>query len=113
MKQCNAVIALVLSLAVAVMLDGAAQGENLEKGEGLYQQKCVICHGTDGKGDGPAAAALSKHPADFSKPEFWQGDTAKKITDVVRNGHTPMPAFDLSTEEINAIIDYMQHTYKK
>jgi hypothetical protein len=26
------------------------------------------CHGTDGKGNGPAAAALKTAPADFTKP---------------------------------------------
>ena len=113
MERYLSVITVAMSLATAVLWTYAAQGENYEKGESLYQQKCMICHGVGGKGDGPAAAALTKRPADFNKPEFWQGDVAKKITDVVRNGHTPMPAFDLSVDEINAIIGYMQHTFKK
>jgi len=100
-------------LGAAVLWTNAAQGDNYDKGKSLYEQKCIICHGAGGKGDGPAAAALNKHPADFNKPEFWQGDAAKKITDVVRNGRSPMPAFDLSTDEISAIIGYMEHAFKK
>jgi cytochrome c oxidase cbb3-type subunit I/II len=113
MDRCVAFITVALCLGAAVLWANAAQGDNYDKGKTLYEQKCMICHGVDGKGDGPAAAALNKPPANFNKPELWQGDFAKKITDVVRNGHSPMPAFDLSSEEIKAIIDYLENTFKK
>jgi mono/diheme cytochrome c family protein len=113
MDRCRELITVVVCLGAAVLWANAAQGENYDQGKSLFEQKCMICHGAGGKGDGPAAAALNKHPADFNKPELWQGDAAKKITDAVRNGRLPMPAFDLSTDEINAIIDYMEHTFKK
>ena len=113
MDRCIAFITIVLCLGTAVLWTDAAWGDNDDEGKSLYEQKCTICHGVDGKGDGPAAAALNKHPADFNKPEFWQGDTEKKITDAIRNGRSPMPAFDLSSEEIKAIIDYLEHAFKK
>jgi mono/diheme cytochrome c family protein len=100
-------------MTTAVFWTNVAHGENYEKGKSLYEQKCLICHGADGKGDGPAAAALGKAPAGFNKTEFWQGDYVKKITDTVRNGRSPMPAFDLSSDEIKAIIGYMDHAFKK
>ena len=106
-------IAVIICLGVVVLWGNSVMAQDLEQGHSLYEQKCMICHGAGGKGDGPAASALSKHPADFNKPEFWQGDFAKKITDVVRSGHTPMPAFDLSDNEINAIVGYMEHAFKK
>ena len=31
----------------------------------LFQQNCVVCHGADGRGDGPRAAELNPAPADF------------------------------------------------
>jgi mono/diheme cytochrome c family protein len=113
MDRCIAFIAIAVCLGAAALWTNVAQGENFEKGESLFQQKCMICHGAGGKGDGPAAAALTKPPADFNKPEFWQGDVTKKITEVMRNGHSPMPAFDLGADEINAIIGYMEHTFRK
>jgi len=82
-------------------------------GKTTLSGKCTICHGADGKGNGPAAAALSKHPADFNNPEFWKGDVDKKISDIVRNGRPPMPAFSLSSDEIQTIIDYMKQSFKK
>lgn len=32
-----------------------------------YNQYCAVCHGTTGKGDGPAAVALKKAPTDLTQ----------------------------------------------
>jgi mono/diheme cytochrome c family protein len=87
-------------------------GGAYDQGKSLYESKCLICHGANGKGDGPAAAALSPHPKDFDRPQFWKGNVAQKIANTIHNGHGPMPAFDLSDDEIKAITDYMSHTFK-
>jgi len=36
----------------------------------LYDRECAFCHGSDGRGDGPAAAHLRMPPADFSAGNF-------------------------------------------
>jgi len=36
------------------------------RGEPLFQSYCMVCHGTDGKGSGPAAAGLPHAPADLT-----------------------------------------------
>ena len=109
----------VLFIAFSAMVLGSgflgstsAHGGEYDQGKSLYNSKCMICHGANGKGDGPAAAALSPQPKDFARPDFWQGDVDKKIADTVRNGLGPMPAFSLSDDEIKAIIGYMSHTFK-
>jgi DMSO reductase family type II enzyme heme b subunit len=33
----------------------------------LYGQKCALCHGEEGKGDGPGAATLDPKPRDFTR----------------------------------------------
>jgi mono/diheme cytochrome c family protein len=33
----------------------------------MFTTYCAVCHGKDGKGDGPAAKALAKTPADLTK----------------------------------------------
>ena len=49
-----------------------AQGEaddpefRVEYGRALYLSYCATCHGTDGHGAGPAAAALKTKPADLT-----------------------------------------------
>lgn len=51
---------------------GTAQGnpvkpteQSIEAGRALFQQNCVVCHGQNGRGDGPQAAALNPAPVDL------------------------------------------------
>ena len=37
-----------------------------EVGKPLYQRHCASCHGSEGRGDGPARTALIKQPADLT-----------------------------------------------
>ena len=36
-------------------------------GESMYGNYCAVCHGNNGKGNGPAAKALSVSPADLTR----------------------------------------------
>lgn len=44
-------------------------------GPEMYRSFCASCHGTDGKGTGPAAAALKKAPADLTQLSKKNGGT--------------------------------------
>lgn len=45
--------------------------EKLAKaGVGLYQQNCQVCHGAQGKADGPAAGVLAVPPRNFTAGQF-------------------------------------------
>jgi cbb3-type cytochrome oxidase cytochrome c subunit/cytochrome c553 len=35
--------------------------------QGLYTKECAVCHGPDGRGDGPSAAILTPSPTDFNE----------------------------------------------
>jgi len=58
----------------------AQQEEVIKSGQQLFDQKCAICHGTEGKGDGVLGLQLKKQPADLSRLSernagtfpFWQ-----------------------------------------
>lgn len=88
-------------------------GSEYDKGKTLYTDKCQFCHGMRGDGKGPAAEPLLRHPVDFTDSKFWQGNAAIKIEDTIKNGKEMMPAFDLTSPDIKAIIGYMSHTFKK
>jgi len=81
-------------------------------GPEVYNDKCAICHGQDGKGNGPAAGSFNPGPADFTSRAFWQKTSNARITDTIDNGHGPMPSIDLSPSQIKAVIDYMSQTFK-
>jgi len=111
----------ILGCAVFVMFLGAApllaqsfEGNEYDKGETLYKNKCQFCHGSRGDGKGPAAEPLLGHTVDFTNSRFWQDEVVeKKIEYTIKKGREMMPAFDLETDEIKAIILYMSHTFKK
>ena len=50
--------------------------------EEIYKNRCTVCHGEGGKGDGAGSAALDPKPRDFTSAQ-WQGevtdDHLKKI----------------------------------
>jgi mono/diheme cytochrome c family protein len=39
---------------------------SLSRGQELYNINCALCHGTDGKGDGPIASHLQNKPIDLT-----------------------------------------------
>jgi mono/diheme cytochrome c family protein len=42
------------------------------RGQDLFRQNCVPCHGDSGRGDGPAAATMSPRPRDLSGAAGWK-----------------------------------------
>lgn len=76
-----------------------ADDNSIAAGKIVYTKECLSCHGTTGKGDGPAAKDLKKSPGDLSNPKMWEqtdGALFWKIT----TGRTPMASYEkLLTEE--------------
>ncbi|MBK8011902.1 MAG: c-type cytochrome [Deltaproteobacteria bacterium] len=52
----------------------------------IFSGRCVACHGAQGAGDGPAAAALNPKPASFQSPEWQASVTDQHIEDIIRSG---------------------------
>lgn len=84
----------------------------LAKGQKIYETNCLLCHGKNGKGDGPAAAMLNPKPADYTKPAFWSSDAAEKIAATIKNGKGQMPPFGLDDPSIQSVIYYLKHAFK-
>jgi mono/diheme cytochrome c family protein len=60
----GAVLTAALLLALAVLLS-PPNAQAQEVGE-LYRARCGVCHGAEGRGDGPAAPLLTPPPRDFT-----------------------------------------------
>ena len=59
----------VLALALGIAPSAYAAGD-AAAGKKNFDMLCFTCHGMTGKGDGPAGAALTPPPRDFSKTNF-------------------------------------------
>jgi mono/diheme cytochrome c family protein len=71
----------------------------IELGKKIFAQQCATCHGSGGKGDGPAGKYLGKKLPDFTSEVFAQ-QTDGEIFWKVTNGNAPMPTFkEILTEE--------------
>ena len=44
----------------------AAAAQEMSNGQQEYLNSCAVCHGVDGKGDGPMAEVLRKRPANLT-----------------------------------------------
>jgi mono/diheme cytochrome c family protein len=109
----------VLDLAKIVAAAGPLKSDNYGKGEGLYRQHCVHCHGITGNGRGPTAAFLNPYPRDFTRGVFkftstpiGYKPTHDDLLRILDNGiaGTAMPSFRLLSEgEREALIDYVKY----
>lgn len=103
------VIPTVCALAVSVMLCAPARPD--DKSALLYKQKCVTCHGADGKGDTPAGKSMKvRSLADPEVAKMSDDDLAATI----EKGKGKMPAYgkSMKPDEIKVMVAYIRSLAK-
>jgi mono/diheme cytochrome c family protein len=87
---------------------------SLDRGGAIYSERCAVCHGDTGRGDGPAAFGLNPRPADL-RVHLAAGHTDAQLFDWISNGYpnSAMPSFksDLSEEDRWNIINYLRSSF--
>lgn len=87
----------------------------LAQARAQYDTLCAVCHGPEGRGDGPAGAALNPKPLNFHFRAFQERMPVGATHWVIKNGlgNTPrrsgMPAFgQLPDDQIWALVEYVR-----
>ena len=90
-----------------------ADADSVAVGEILYNENCVMCHGTTGAGDGPVGASLNPPPADLrvhaASGSHPDGELFVWVTEGVPFNPV-MPAFGekLDSEERWHLVNYLR-----
>jgi len=84
-----------------------------QAGQKLYLQQCTPCHGSRGRGDGDAAAGLSKAPANHTSDQV-QGLSDGALYWMITNGNIPMPAYNaMSVTQRWQLVDFIRTLARK
>lgn len=89
----------------------------MARGSALYFSKgCPVCHGENGRGDGPEKAQLRFPPADFTNRNrmITRGDPDLFWAIVRGREKTKMPAYgkELSENEVWDLVNYLRSLYQ-
>jgi mono/diheme cytochrome c family protein len=84
--------------------------------DALYKQYCAGCHGPDGKGNGPAAAALPVKPADHTNPAVMSKISDAELFKAIKEGgqavgkSPAMPPWGgtLKDDQVHALVAYVR-----
>lgn len=99
-----------------VKKEGGANEKLMAEGKTVYENNCAGCHGVEGNGNGPAAAALTPKPRNFIEAKYKYGGDDAGLTKTIENGvqGTAMPAWkdSLSGDQVKSVVAYIK-AFKK
>ncbi|MDP2053200.1 MAG: c-type cytochrome [Acidobacteriota bacterium] len=125
-----ALVALALSagsaFAQAKIEQAPIKNVNASDAKGMFDSYCAVCHGKEGKGNGPAASALAKVPADLTRinarnggkfPDVRVRRYIEGLDEVAAHGSRDMPMWgglfnslnrDTAQLRVAALADYIK-----
>jgi mono/diheme cytochrome c family protein len=86
-----------------------------QEGETIFQTRCFVCHGREGRGNGPGSTGLGATVRDLTNPSWQDSTSDETIRSVVRNGGQAAggsiamaPNRDLSDAQIQSLVRYIR-----
>ncbi len=87
----------------------------IQMGKNIFQTTCVSCHGTEGKGNGPASTGLNPSPRNFTSKQGWvNGPKLTSIYQTLQEGikGSAMVSYQqFSPTEKFALAHYIRSTF--
>ncbi len=83
----------------------------------LFKSRCVVCHGSEGKGDGVGAAALTPKPRNYTDSEWQKSVTDDEISKTILKGGAavgkspgmpPNPDLESKPEVLAELVKYVR-----
>lgn len=83
-------------------------------GDKVYAERCALCHGPQGKGDGPGAAGMDPKPRNHTDGSYMKTRTDAQLLEVIRHGKGGMPGWEgiLTDREIQAALVHVRSLAK-
>jgi mono/diheme cytochrome c family protein len=76
---------------------GEPTSDLIAKGKNIFTTVCSSCHGTGGKGDGSASAALNPKPRNFTSKDGWKNGT--KLSQIYKTLQDGIPGSGMTSYE--------------
>lgn len=101
----------VICATVAMVSEAPSTTPVPDQGRAIYEQRCLECHGPQGRGDGIKAPFLSPRPGNLVSAAT-SAKSDKDLLKIIANGRvrTAMPAWKdhLSDEEQREVLRYIR-----
>lgn len=114
----NSVTVLFTLGIMAISHNATADYSRSYEGYKVFNTYCIICHGANGKGEGPLAKKLDTQPANLTS----DGRLSKKsdqdiyqiIEGTVRHGRSNMPKWRvaISPSQIKGLVSYIRYLHR-
>jgi mono/diheme cytochrome c family protein len=105
------VVIVCLAWALPVAAQPASPQSAIPPGKVLYESRCAVCHGVNGRADTPVGRLLKPPPRNFADPVEMARVTVDRTYQAIKEGRpgTAMAAWGqiLSETEIGDLIDYI------
>lgn len=117
MKKRYLVSSMMLGLVMGLgSVSASAEGTNAFAGRQLFNAYCFVCHGVEGKGNGPLASQLPKRPANLSDNSRMMNRSDAQLLRIISGTadhgiiREAMPRWDLALSEpqIKSVIAYVR-----
>ena len=94
-----------------------AAGDPKAEAKKIFSERCAVCHGAEGKGDGVGAAALDPKPRNYTDQEWQKTVTDEQLRDIIVKGGAgvgksplmpPNPDLADKPEVVNGLVELIR-----